>query len=66
MPDSPASVMGFAPRATATRDISASPRVMMPARELCPNPMPSEMPAAIATTFFSEPPISIPTTSVER
>ena len=63
IPASPANVCGCAPRRTPSREISASPREMRSARALWPNPSPSAIPAAIAITFFSAPPISIPVTS---
>src|SRR2546425_1193251 len=61
MPASPAKVSGSAPRATPSRVISASPRVISAARGLWPKPSPSRMPAARATTFFNAPPSSTPT-----
>ena len=63
-PASPASVSRCAPAAQASREISASPRVMSPASALWPSPSPSTSPAAMAMTFFSAPPISTPTTSL--
>jgi hypothetical protein len=51
------------PQATARRVISAMPRVMMAAALLCPRPSPDAIPAAIAMTFLSAPPISTPITS---
>ena len=57
MPDSPANVSGFAPIATPMRVISASPRVISATRVFEPKPRPSEMPAPIATTFLSAPPM---------
>jgi hypothetical protein len=62
-PDSPRKVTGFAPKATPSRVISASPRVISAARELSPDSMPSATPTAIAMTFLSAPPSSTPTTS---
>jgi hypothetical protein len=56
-------VSGCAPSFWARRLISASPRVISAARELWPNSRPSQMPAAIATTFLRAPPISTPMTS---
>ncbi len=38
---------------------------MSAASEFAPKPNPSEMPAAMATTFFTQPPIPQPTTSPE-
>src|SRR5213596_1696745 len=64
IPARPANVAGSAPSATPSRVISASPRVSSAARVLCPNPSPSRMPAARATTFLSAPPSSTPSTSV--
>ena len=51
------------PRARARRVISASPRVISAARAFSPSPRPSTMPQAIASTFFTAPPISAPATS---
>src|SRR6267143_631111 len=65
IPASPLSVSGLAPFFTASRTSSARPRVMMAARVLLPKPMPSEMPAAMAQTFFNDPPSSTPATSIE-
>ena len=64
MPLSPAKVSGIAPQATPNRVISANPRVTSAAFALSPNPMPSQTPAAMATTFFNEPPNSTPAISV--
>src|SRR5215203_5718319 len=58
IPARPAKVAGFAPSATPSRVISASPRVMSAACELKPSPTPSTMPAATAITFLSAPPSS--------
>jgi hypothetical protein len=55
----------LAPFFTASRPISASPRVIRAAMALAPKPQPSEMPAAMATTFLTQPPTSQPTTSPE-
>ncbi len=63
MPVKPPKVMGWPPRATPRRVSSATPRVMRAARVLSPKPRPSDTPAAMATTFFSAPPSSQPTTS---
>ena len=57
-------VAGSPPSATASRVVSARPRVMTEALELSPSPCPSQMPTASAMTFFTTPPISTPTTSV--
>src|SRR6056297_309060 len=65
-PDSPVRVSACAPRAEATRRISAKPRAMIAARAESPSPAPMAAPAAIATTFFSAPPSSAPITSVVR
>ena len=56
----PASVSRRPPSAHASREISASPRVMSAAIALCPSPGLRRRPAAIAITFFSAPPISTP------
>ena len=63
MPARPANVSGSPPMATPRRVSSARPRVMTAARVLSPAPRPSAMPAAMAMTFLSAPPISQPTTS---
>ena len=44
----------------ARRAVSARPRVMSAARALWPKPRPSLTPVAIASTFFTAPPISTP------
>ena len=62
-PASPAMVSACAPQATASRVISANPRVMSAAAVLWPRPSPSTTPAAMAMTFLSEPPSSTPTMS---
>ena len=62
-PERPASVSRRAPHATASRVISAIPRVISPAAELYPSPTPAATPAAIAITFLSAPPSSTPITS---
>src|SRR5439155_96961 len=64
IPARPAKVAGSAPRATPSRVISASPRVISAARALCPRPSPSRIPAASAITFLSAPPSSTPIVSV--
>ena len=51
---------GVGAQSTARRVISARPRVIRAARALCPKPRPSEMPQAMASTFFSAPPSSTP------
>ena len=63
-PARPAKVAGSPPSATPSRVVSASPRVMIVALVLSPMPMPSAMPTASATTFFTAPPSSVPMTSV--
>ena len=47
------------------RAISSSPRVINAALVLSPIAKPSMIPAAIAITFFNEPPISAPIVSPE-
>lgn len=64
IPDSPARVAGWAPMATASRVVSARPRVMSIAVALSPRPMPEAIPTARAMTFFTAPPSSQPVTSV--
>src|SRR5207302_621709 len=59
----PLKVAGCAPSATASRTISARPRVMSAANVLAPSPNPWHTPAAIAITFFIAPANSTPTTS---
>ena len=59
----PANVNGFAPVASPSRIISASPRVISPALPLSPHPRSSTAPAAIATMFLSAPHNSTPTMS---
>ena len=56
-------VIGSAPSAAPSREVSASPRVMRLALVLSPKPMPSAMPTARAMTFLTAPPSSQPTTS---
>jgi len=56
-PAKPAIVSARPPQATTRRVISARPRVINAATELCPKPRPSQIPAAIATTFLSAPPV---------
>ena len=62
-PAKPMKVDGSAPKRTPSRAVSAKPRVMIDALVLSPIPMPSAMPTARATTFFTAPPSSVPTTS---
>ena len=51
-PASPISVSGLAPRAIASRAVSARPRVISEAVVLSPNPRPTAMPTDSATTFL--------------
>lgn len=60
IPARPPMVMGWAPLATAKRVISTNPRVIKAALALLPKPKPSEMPHAMASTFFRAPPSSTP------
>mmetsp|Transcript_11230 Transcript_11230/g.38256 ORF Transcript_11230/g.38256 Transcript_11230/m.38256 type:complete len:258 (+) Transcript_11230:2796-3569(+) len=62
-PERPLIVVGDAPMASASLRVSLQPRVTSAAIALVPRPRPSHMPAAIAITFFTAPPISTPTTS---
>ncbi len=64
IPESPENVLMCAPSATPTRAISAIPRVMTAAFVLSPRSAPSMIPAAMAMTFLSEPPISTPRMSL--
>ena len=52
IPARPERVMGLAPRRTASRAVSARPRVIRAARVLEPKPSPSATPAASAMMFF--------------
>lgn len=61
IPARPPMVMGWAPLATAKRVISTSPLVIKAALALLPKPNPSDMPQAMANTFFNAPPNSTPT-----
>mmetsp|Transcript_98994 Transcript_98994/g.221068 ORF Transcript_98994/g.221068 Transcript_98994/m.221068 type:complete len:267 (+) Transcript_98994:327-1127(+) len=63
MPESPARVSGCAPMAVANQRISALPCVTRADMALRPSPRPSQIPAAIARTFFRAPATSQPTTS---
>ena len=65
IPESPMKVSGWPPRAMPRRVISASPRVTSAAMALSPRPMPAAMPAAMANTFLSAPPSSMPATSCD-
>jgi hypothetical protein len=53
-------VLDFAPNSLPNSDISFRPRVISAAFVLSPYPAPSQNPAAIAITFFADPPISTP------
>src|SRR5690606_2317638 len=64
IPASPARVCSSAPSATASRTVSARPRVISEALALSPKPMPTATPTASAMTFFTAPPSSAPTRSV--
>mmetsp|Transcript_32159 Transcript_32159/g.76775 ORF Transcript_32159/g.76775 Transcript_32159/m.76775 type:complete len:255 (-) Transcript_32159:455-1219(-) len=63
IPERPASVSGRAPIAVANHRISALPCVTRADMALVPRPSPSQMPAAIARTFFRAPATSTPRTS---
>jgi hypothetical protein len=56
-------VSGSAPSATPKRVISASARVITPARAFNPRSSASSAPTAMAITFLSAPPTSTPTGS---
>ena len=60
IPESPVNVSGLPPMATPKREISAIPLVIRAAFVLSPQPSPSAIPAASATTFFSAAPTSMP------
>ena len=60
IPANPKKVFDFAPKLIPKSDISFIPRVISAAFVLSPNPAPSQNPAAIAITFFADPPISTP------
>src|SRR5690606_33978618 len=62
-PARPRKVSRLAPSASPRRAISARPRVIRAARALNPSSRPSQIPAAMAITFFIAPPISTPTRS---
>ncbi len=64
MPDKPNMVSGSAPNVLANRMISAMPRVNKAALALAPYPRPSQIPAAIASTFLTVPPTCTPNTSL--
>ncbi len=66
IPDNPAKVSGLAPIATPSREISATPRVIIAALVLSPNFAPSIIPAPIAITFLNAPPSSTPRISVDE
>ena len=63
MPARPVKVAMCAPWIIPSRVISAMLRVMRLARELSPNPSPSDMPTATAIGFLTAPQNSTPTTS---
>ncbi len=63
MPARPVKVAMCAPWIMPSRVISATLRVMRLARELSPNPRPSDMPTATAMGFLTAPQNSTPTTS---
>ena len=65
VPDNPLSVSGFAPIFVASHRISAHPCATTAASALFPSSNPSIIPAAIASTFFSAPESSTPTTSLD-
>ena len=64
-PARPMKVSGCAPSATPRRITSDRPRVISAMRVFAPKPRPSESPAPTASTFFTAPPTSTPTMSVE-
>ena len=64
VPDSPAMVLGLAPKMSPSRLISPHPLVTSPLMALVPSPSPSHMPAARAITFLTAPPTSTPVTSM--
>ena len=64
IPANPKKVFDLAPSFLPNRDISFRPRVISAAFVLSPYPLPSQNPAAIAITFFAEPPISTPIISL--
>ena len=63
IPARPVKVAMCAPWIMPSRVISATLRVMRLARELSPNPIPSDMPTATAMGFLTAPQNSTPTTS---
>ena len=63
-PAIPVIVDASAPIRTASHRISAVPCATRAESALFPSPSPSTIPAAMATTFFSAPPISTPITSL--
>ena len=63
-PDKPLNVSILAPTLRPNLEISANPLVIRAALALLPKPMPSDMPDAIAITFFRAPATETPTTSV--
>ena len=60
IPANPKKVFDLAPSFFPNNDISFKPRVISAAFVLSPYPAPSQNPAAIAITFFADPPISTP------
>ena len=59
----PLNVSELAPIACPNREISDKPLVIRAARALLPNPIPSDIPAAMAITFFKAPPTETPAIS---
>jgi len=57
-PASPARVSALPPQATTSRVISANPRVISAAMELCPRPRPALTQRQSRIVFFSAPPSS--------
>mmetsp|Transcript_18161 Transcript_18161/g.45766 ORF Transcript_18161/g.45766 Transcript_18161/m.45766 type:complete len:212 (-) Transcript_18161:521-1156(-) len=64
-PESPIRVDRLPPTAFATIVISRHPRVTSADIAFVPRPSPSHMPAAMAMTFLTAPPISTPMTSLD-
>ena len=62
-PERPKTVEDSPPVLVTSRRISPHPRVTSAAIAFVPSPRPSLIPAAIAMTFFTAPPISTPITS---
>mmetsp|Transcript_44516 Transcript_44516/g.110804 ORF Transcript_44516/g.110804 Transcript_44516/m.110804 type:complete len:200 (+) Transcript_44516:77-676(+) len=63
-PDKPEKVDALAPIFLPNRRISIAPDVTMPLIALVPRSSPSHIPAAMARTFLTAPPISTPITSL--